>query len=215
MNGDSFAALAAQPDAPLDRLALAMAAEFGPVHVSGALAELDRLAAGIAPRGAAPPDHVDALREILGRRAGFRGDREHYDDPDNSMLDVVLARRRGLPIALSVVYVEVARRAGIALRGIGLPGHYVVGHFGSVPPLLLDPFNGGAPLEWAAPVDIRPWSVHETVLRMLNNLVGSYLRRADLTRAIRAAELRLELPLTEPQASALKAELRSLRARLN
>ena len=215
MNGDSFAALAVQPDAPLDRLALAMAAEFRSVRVSDALAELDRLAAVIAPRATAPPDHVDALREVLGRREGFRGDREHYDDPDNSMLDVVLARRRGLPIALSVVYVEVARRAGIPLRGIGLPGHYVVGHFGTVPPLLLDPFDGGAPLEPAAAVEVRPWSVHETVVRMLNNLVGSYLRRADLTRAIRAAELRLQLALTEPEALPLKAELRSLRARLN
>jgi regulator of sirC expression with transglutaminase-like and TPR domain len=131
------------------------------------------------------------------------------------MLDVVLERRKGLPILLSVVYVEVARRAGIALAGVGLPGHYVVGHFGQVPPLLLDPFNGGAGLEAAAEVDVRAWGPHETALRMLNNLVGSYQRRADLARAIRAAELRLELPLGAPDRAALAAELLSLRARLN
>ena len=67
-----------------------------------------------------------------------------YDHPDNSMLDLVLTRRRGLPILLSVVYVEVARRAGIELAGVGLPGHFVVGHFGAEPAALLDPFAGGA-----------------------------------------------------------------------
>ena len=59
------------------------------------------------------------------------------------MLDLVLTRRRGLPILLSVVYVEVARRAGIQIAGVGLPGHFVVGHFGTDPPVLLDPFAGG------------------------------------------------------------------------
>jgi len=158
---------------------------------------------------------VDALAGALGDRHGFLGDREDYDHPDNSMLDVVLERRRGLPILLSVVYVEVARRAGIELAGVGLPGHYVVGHFGQDPPILLDPFAGGAALEARAPIELRAWGAHETALRMLNNLVGSYLRRSDLTRAIRAAEMRLELPLAETEDAAFGAELRALRARLN
>jgi regulator of sirC expression with transglutaminase-like and TPR domain len=131
------------------------------------------------------------------------------------MLDLVLERRRGLPIVLSVVYVEVARRAGIDLRGVGLPGHYVVGHFGRTSPLLVDPFNGGEELEPPAAGPVHPSGPHATVLRMLNNLVGSYTRRSDLTHAIRAAELRLELPLGEPERAALTSELRSLRARLN
>ena len=215
MHGESFAALAAEPEPSLDRLALALAAEFRQVDVAGALAQLDRLAAEVAVAEAGPRQEVEAVRAVLGRRNGFLGDREEYDNPDNSMLDLVLARRRGLPILLSVVYVEVARRAGISLHGVGLPGHYVVGHFGQTPPLLVDPFGGGERLELSAPTGIRPWGAHETVLRMLNNLVGSYLRRADLGRAIRAAELRLELPLDESGETALTAELRSLRARLN
>jgi regulator of sirC expression with transglutaminase-like and TPR domain len=192
-----------------------MAAEFRQVDAAGALAELDRLAAEVAVGEGGPREEVEAVRAVLGRRNGFLGDREEYDHPDNSMLDIVLARRRGLPILLSVVYVEVARRASINLEGVGLPGHYVVGHFGQTRPLLIDPFGGGNQLEIAAATGIRPWGAHETVLRMLNNLVGSYLRRADLARAIRAAELRHELPLGQSKATALTAELRSLRARLN
>ena len=132
------------------------------------------------------------------------------------MLDVVLARRRGLPILLSIVYVEVARRVGIRLGGVGLPGHFVVAHFGFAPPLLLDPFAGGRPLADEAPLElVRPWAPHETALRMLNNLVSAYLRRHDLGAAIRAAELRLALPLEETARDGLEAELRSVQARLN
>ncbi len=132
------------------------------------------------------------------------------------MLDLVLERRRGLPILLSVVYVEVGRRAGIPLRGVGLPGHYVVGHFGAEPPLLLDPFGGGALLPWSGAREaLRPWSAHMTALRMLNNLVGAYEARFDLGHAIRAAELRLVLPLEGHTREGLAVELRALRAQLN
>jgi regulator of sirC expression with transglutaminase-like and TPR domain len=216
VSGRSFTAVAAEREPSLDALALALAGELREVDADGALAELDMLGAELAPAaGASPAAEVEALRERLGRRHGFAGARDEYDHPDNSMLDLVLERRRGLPILLSVVYVEVARRAGIALAGVGLPGHFVVGHFGHDPPLLLDPFGGGGPVEAAAHSAVRPWGPHETALRMLNNLVGSYGRRADLARAIRAAELRLALPLGEPDMAAYGGELRSLRARLN
>jgi regulator of sirC expression with transglutaminase-like and TPR domain len=217
---DRFTTLAGDPGAPLDRLALALAAEFRPVDAGAALAALDALGADLAaavPAGAGPDAEVRACTEVLGERHGFHGDREPYDAPENSMLDLVLERRRGLPILLSAVYVEAARRAGIALAGVGLPGHFVVGHFGARPPLLLDPFAGGEALPEPPdePGRIRPWGPHETVLRMLNNLVGSYTRRADLGAALRAAELRLALPSEGPARVALTAELRALQARLN
>jgi regulator of sirC expression with transglutaminase-like and TPR domain len=132
------------------------------------------------------------------------------------MLDVVLSRRRGLPILLSVIYIAVARRAGIPLAGVGLPGHFVVGHFGSDPPVLLDPFNGGVRID--LPVSersLRPWHPHEIAWRILNNLVASYRRRGDLTPAIRAARLRLMLPADGPQRATMSTELRALEARLN
>lgn len=214
----SFAAVAARADPQLDELALALAGEFGDVDARGALARLDRLGEEIAAcvePGAGPAAEAEAVREVLGRRHAFVGDRVDYDHPDNSMLDRVLARGAGLPILLSVVYVEAGRRAGIDLGGVGLPGHFVVGHFGRTPPLLLDPFAGGERLEVGGPADLGRWTVHRTGLRMLNNLVGSYQRRHDLSRAIRAAELRLELPLPEREAAAMAVELQALRAVLN
>ncbi len=214
---ESFATLASAPEPALDELALAMAGELREVDADGALAQLDALAAELAPAaGCGPAADVEALRELLARRHGFSGDREEYDHPDNSMLDIVLERRKGLPILLSTVYVEVARRAGIAVAGVGLPGHFVAAHFGQTPPLLFDPFGGGTLLEPSEPLALGASGPHETVVRMLNNLVGSYRRRVDLTRAIRAAELRLELPLGQDAArTTFEAELRSLRARLN
>jgi regulator of sirC expression with transglutaminase-like and TPR domain len=132
------------------------------------------------------------------------------------MLDVVLSRRRGLPILLSVVYIEVARRAGIPLAGVGLPGHFVVAHFGSAPPVLLDPFSGGVRIdEPIAEGWVRPWRSHEIAWRMLNNLVASYQRRGDLTAAIRGAQMRLLLPVERAQRDTMNAELRALQSRLN
>lgn len=187
-----------------------------------ALERLDALgaeyAAALDVLGPHPTAYAEA-REIailLGDRHGFAGDTAHYDDPRNSMLDRVLQRRRGLPILLSAVYVEVARRAGVPIAGVGLPGHYVCGHFGAEPALLLDPFAGGVPLAapGSAPL-VRPWTAHETAMRMLNNLVGSYERRGQVPLALRAAELRLLLPADAPLRDVLERELAQIRARLN
>jgi regulator of sirC expression with transglutaminase-like and TPR domain len=215
-----FAELAAGPDAALDILALALGAEFRDVDAAGAIARLDALGAelvGVAEQTSGTPEALAlACGQLLGVAHGFVGDREHYDDPDNSMLDLVLARRRGLPILLSVVYVEVARRAGIELDGVGLPGHFVVGHFGADPPLLLDPFAGGARVKADVAQDlVTPWPTHEIAMRMLNNLVAAYRRRGDLGAAIRAAAMRLALPAEASQRHTLKGELRALQARLN
>ncbi len=211
-----FALLAADPAAQLDALALALAAELRSVQAAAVLARLDDLAAEVREVADATGGELAALSFVLGERHGFAGAEEEYDHPDHSMLDLVVERRRGLPIALSVVYVETARRAGIALDGVGLSGHYVVGQFrAGCAPVLLDPFGGGGPVDAANPAEVRPWAPHETVLRMLNNLVGSYTRRNDLGRAIRAAEMRLELSLQPELREGLAAELRGLRARLN
>jgi len=214
----SFAELAASRDPRLDALVLALAAEFGECDSQGALEQLESLGVDIADAGGgdgSPEAELDAVVAVLGHRHGFIGNRQEYDDPDNSMLDRVLARRTGLPILLSIVYVEAARRAGTDLGGVGLPGHYVAGHFGCDPPLLVDPFAGGARLEIPGSVGLVRSGAHQTALRVLNNLVGSYRRRNDIGRAIRAAELRLVLPLGETQAAALALELRSIRSALN
>ena len=215
--GADFATLAGRADARLDQLALSIAAEFRAVDADAALAELDDLGRMLgAERADSPREEIDACRRVLADREGFLGEADDYDAPENSMLDLVLARRSGLPILLSVVYAEVARRAGMDVQGVGLPGHFVVAHFGAVPPLLFDPFNGGRDVEHAPdPSVVRPWRAHETALRMLNNLVGSYRRRGDLTLAIRAARLRLALPVGPALRADLEVDLRRLEATLN
>ena len=216
-----FEKVATDPDATLDVLALALAAEFREVDAAGAIATLDELGHTLSraaeQTSETPEGEVSACRKVLGDASGFHGERAQYDDPDNSMLDLVLARRRGLPILLSVVYVEVARRAGVEIAGVGLPGHFVVGHFGTDPPMLLDPFAGGAPVSAAAADDVllRPWGAHEIALRMLNNLVAAYDRRGDLTRTLRAASMRLSLVADPHLREALQVELRTIQARLN
>jgi regulator of sirC expression with transglutaminase-like and TPR domain len=204
----------------MDVVALALAAEFRDVDAAGSLARLDALGAELlraaAQTSGTPEATALACGRLLGATHGFAGDRDHYDDPDNSMLDQVLSRRRGLPILLSVVYIEVARRAGIELGGVGLPGHFVVGHFGADPPLLLDPFAGGGRVHADVTQDlIRPWRTHEIAMRMLNNLVVAYHRRGDLGTAIHAATMRLALPAAPAQRDTLQAELRAIQARLN
>jgi hypothetical protein len=216
----AFLELAADADPPLDLLALALAAEFRGVEAATAVAKLDALASELVDALAAEPETPEAQARavvaVLGNRHGFTGDTERYDHPANSMLDVVLERHRGLPILLSVVYVEVARRAGLPLAGVGLPGHFVVGHFGTEPPLLLDPFAGGARVD--APAEgpfVRPWTAHETAMRILNNLVATFRRRSDVVAAIHAGRLRLALPAEPGRREALEIELRGLESALN
>jgi regulator of sirC expression with transglutaminase-like and TPR domain len=204
----------------MDLLALAIAQEFRDVDARHALSALDALGAelahSVAKIGDAPEDVARVCSDVLGARHGFQGDSEDYDDPSNSMLDLVLERRRGLPILLSVVYIEVGRRADIPIAGVGLPGHFVVAHFGADPPLLLDPFDRGQVITAVVADELlRPWRAHEIAMRMLNNLVSSYSKRGNLTHAIRAAELRLSLRAAEAMRETLETELRSLQARLN
>ncbi len=128
---ERFAELAALPDAAIDTAlgALLIAAEGRPeVDVAAGLASLDALAAAARPglEGAGTlAARIERLNRFLFVEQRFRGNRERYDDPENSFLDRVLARRTGIPITLSVVYVEVGRRLGLPLAGVGFPGHFL------------------------------------------------------------------------------------------
>jgi regulator of sirC expression with transglutaminase-like and TPR domain len=110
-----------------------------------ATASLSRLGTDASPRG-----QVEALNALLFEQEGFCGSEHAYEDPRNSFINDVLDRRTGLPIALSVVYLDVARRAGVRLEGVNFPGHFLVryprkGRHGEDPgELLIDPFGGGA-----------------------------------------------------------------------
>jgi regulator of sirC expression with transglutaminase-like and TPR domain len=135
-----FAELVGRPDPPLDEAALAIAAGADPTLDPGPwLAELDRLAAGVGS--------LDALLHRLFAERRFAGNTRDYSDPRNSLLDHVLRRRLGIPITLAVVAIEVGRRAGVALEGVGMPGHFLVRPIGTS--RHLDVFAGGKELGMA------------------------------------------------------------------
>jgi regulator of sirC expression with transglutaminase-like and TPR domain len=185
------------------------AGDLDPYGIDAAQIELDRLA-GLLPYGARGPRvWASALAELLGGRCGFAGSSQDFQRLDSSVLQQVLRRRRGLPILLSVVWIEVARRAGAPVYGVALPGHYVVGFGDPAERVLADPFAGGAPLSEedaelmtagvtgappAAPMLV-PARTLETVLRILNNIRAWAAARPERTDvALWALELSLLLP---------------------
>ncbi|TXS54079.1 hypothetical protein EAO75_03700, partial [Streptomyces sp. uw30] len=134
-----------RPD--LSMLCLLVGAEAdGTLDESGmdcAQVRLDELAGQLPFRPGGPRAWATALRELLGERYGFRGCAADYQRLESSLLHQVLVRRRGLPILLSVVWLEVARRAGAPVYGVALPGHFVVGFGAADEQVLADPFDGG------------------------------------------------------------------------
>jgi regulator of sirC expression with transglutaminase-like and TPR domain len=144
---------------------------------------------------------VRVFNEFLYDELGFTGNREHYDDPRNSFLNEVLDRRTGIPISLAVIYLEVARRAGLRVSGINFPGHFLLR--ADEPPgaegLIVDPFHGGAVLSEydcrqllrrhvgeEAAFDrglLAPATRHDIVVRMLVNLKRLYVRMRSFPQA--------------------------------
>ncbi|WP_405478706.1 tetratricopeptide repeat protein [Streptomyces sp. NBC_00009] len=213
-----------RPD--LSQLCLLVAAEAdGSLDEAGMDAvqmDLDRLAGQVPFRPGGPLAWATALAELLGARCGFRGTPGDYERLESSLLHEVVRRRRGLPILLSVVWMEVARRAGAPVYGVALPGHFVVGFGPAQDQVLADPFDGGRVLTGAdaellvagatgAPLNaamLQPADPLDVVLRILNN-IGAWAatrpERSDV--ALWAVELSLLLP-------AHPARLRYQRAQL-
>jgi regulator of sirC expression with transglutaminase-like and TPR domain len=211
-----FSTILARPDPSVDlaEASLLIACEEYPeLDVPGYLAQLDVMAAALRPRvdpSEAPEAAVRALNQYLFEEQGFRGNVEEYYDPRNSYLNQVLDRRCGIPITLSTVYMEVARRAGIAIDGVGLPGHFIVRVARSGPPMLVDPFHGGALLSeedcqrrldriYGGRVKMEArmlaaCSRKEILRRMLRNLKAIYLKEHDFTKALGIVELLLRVP---------------------
>jgi regulator of sirC expression with transglutaminase-like and TPR domain len=152
---------------------------------------------------------VDALRALLFDKLGFRGDDLTYGDPCNSCLDQVLDRRLGIPITLAVLMLEVGRRRGIRLQGVGLPGHFLV-RDPDRPELFIDAFSGGrlltaedcaallrahvgrrVPLTSAMVAEVGPWAI---LARMLANLTNSFRQMDDHDSLVWATRLQVTVP---------------------
>lgn len=220
-----FLRLVTGPEPRLDEGALAIAA--GAVDEPGlaaaraerARAVLDELADGV--------DGLDALLTRLFDETGFTGNTEDYGDPRNSLLPDVLERRTGIPITLSVVALEVGRRAGVALEGVGMPGHFLLRIPGSQ--RYLDAFDGGRRLDRRGceelfrratgsttpfgPQLLARTSTRQILARILENLRAGYRRRNDHTNLEWVLRMRLGLRHQGPELVTELGEVLAAQAR--
>ena len=209
--------------------------EYPGVDVAGGIARLDAIATTVRGRvavDAAPEQKVAALNRHLYAELGFTGNLDAYYDPRNSYLNEVLERRTGIPITLSIVYLEIGRRVGLALQGVSFPGHFLVRLRLARGTLILDPFTAG---ETCPESELRtrlgrvlpdaerrradleqylePASPREIVARVLRNLKAIYLKGGKLEQAL-AVMHRMLLVVPESAEELRDRGLRVRRARL-
>lgn len=188
----------------LDRAALSLAAadrqDGKGGELAAALTTMDSLAARLKPTARTTAAQADALVTLLADTEGFTGDDESYDAPENADLLLVLKRKRGLPIALSILYVALARRMGWQAEIIGLPGHVLVALGGETDRLLLDPFADGRPVDAAGvkaiveralgrqaqvePAHVAPLANREILIRLVMNQASRARKNGDAPRAL-------------------------------
>jgi regulator of sirC expression with transglutaminase-like and TPR domain len=209
-----FRAAVELPDDEIDlgRAALVIAQEEYPtLDIQTYLERLDQLATVVRDGSAGentPYRLIASLNYVLFTQEGYRGNHDDYYDPKNSFLNDVIERRIGIPIALSVLYMEVARRADLRLHGVGFPGHFFVRYAGDegeiVPEIVIDPFDKGevrTTEELQEMLDrlyggkvafhpdfLAPVSNRDIIHRMLNNLKAIYLRQEDFPKAVSVVE---------------------------
>ncbi|HEU5011118.1 MAG TPA: transglutaminase-like domain-containing protein [Roseiflexaceae bacterium] len=217
-----FQSLVRQPEAALDLAQAALCIAWEDQNTDNLEVTLQHIAAlvhDLRPRidaGVTPHDHVAAINAYLFEECGFHGNTADYNDPANSFLDQVIARRTGLPITLSVLYMEVGRRLGLPISGVALPGHFLARYATPIGAIYIDPFHGGK--LWSAdacaqqiidaygaasPALIRqimqPPTKRAILARMLRNLKHTYVHMSDYQRALGAVERILLLEPHTPQ----------------
>jgi regulator of sirC expression with transglutaminase-like and TPR domain len=187
----------------LDEAALLLATiEFPGLEAGPFLRILDIYAAELEQRLHAGSAFVTAANYYLFTELGFTGNAADYYNPANSCLNDVLTSKTGIPITLSVVYLEIARRLRKPVFGIGLPGHFVVEYDDGLYSTYIDPFHGGALLDAAGCYELAGTSENPAVLahvnnrqilaRMINNLRGIYFSRGAHRKGLQILDLLLE-----------------------
>jgi regulator of sirC expression with transglutaminase-like and TPR domain len=192
---------------PLDLAALALATiEFPDASIDESLSQLDQYASALShriDRRANGREFVLAANQFLFEEVGLRGNADDYHNPRNSCLNQVLSEHSGIPISLSVVYMEVARRLDRPVWGIGLPGHFVVQYNDGLYSAFIDPFHHGAVLtdqdcynlaqaDRPEPALLAPVTNRQILRRMINNLRGIYFSRRSYAKAVQLLNLMIE-----------------------
>ena len=188
----------------LDRAALDLATiEFPGLDPAPWLSKMDALASRLGDRIRNFNDgrcFVEAARDYLFGELGFHGNEEDYFNPRNSCLNEVLAQRTGIPISLSVFYMEISRRLAMPVFGVNLPRHFILQYDDGNYSAYIDPFHGGRIISAAEcyriagapipdPVLLRRASKRQIIVRMLVNLHGIYMRAQDWERSVRVLDL--------------------------
>ena len=191
----------------------------------GRIEQLARRVKRLVPDLGDPSESIAALNRVLFEEEGFRGNAEDYYDPRNSFLNDVLDRKLGIPITLAVVYMEVARRVGFPLVGVGMPGHFLLRHYDvEGHEILIDPFNRGRILTaqdcqraldeiYGGQMPLQPEflmavSRRQVLVRMLNNLKSIYLSARNFRKALPIVDLILAIYPRSPEDVKQRAMLR-------
>jgi regulator of sirC expression with transglutaminase-like and TPR domain len=200
-----FTELIERPEsvADLTEAALWVAAEErAGVDPDAALVELEALAERVrevccASSGAT--ERLAGLERVFFRELGFRGNAEDYYDPRNSDLAWVLTHRKGIPITLALVFMEIGRRLGLEVEGVGFPGHFLVRVLGVSEADCAAKLRSmyGDEIRFHSGL-LRACTPHEILARVLRNLKHAHLRRADFARALTCCD---RLLLLEPEAT--------------
>jgi regulator of sirC expression with transglutaminase-like and TPR domain len=192
------------PAVQLDEAAIGLAQiEFPALDPQLVLAELDAIADGL--KLSPSESFARHAQQYFYEELGFQGNTDNYYDPLNSCLNSVLDRRIGIPISLSILYMEIGRRLGRPVYGVGLPGHFLVRVEEDGIIRFLDPFHRGQILTMdeclqlgrqasgiqldSAAILFKAPSRQQIILRMLNNLRGIYSHRRAWSRAIAVMDL--------------------------
>jgi regulator of sirC expression with transglutaminase-like and TPR domain len=193
---------------PLDRAALSLGLEEYPgLNIEDYLYRLDTLAARVdvlIGQDRSSASILGGLNEVLFVQEGLKGNKEDYYDPRNSFLNEVLDRKIGIPISLSVVFMEVARRIGCLIEGVGLPGHFLVKQTEGDRETVIDVFNRGKIVSLddcqelldqiyggsvsIQPTFLQPMGKKAIVSRMLFNLKAIYYQREEYYKALAMVE---------------------------
>lgn len=221
----TFEQLAREPDEAIDvALGAALLAKdvYEDLDVDALLSKLAQLAGplgGGALAGLPLAKQAEAVSERF-RELGFYGNSADYYDVRNSLLPDVLERRTGIPITLTLVWCEIARRAGVFARGVAFPGHYLarvdelpaLGGRAVSSPVFVDPFHGGrivTPIDARDPALLEAATSRATLVRMLTNLKAIWSKRGEHARAS-AVIGRIALLVPE-SAPALQKEIEALK----